>query len=127
MIRTMAKQLPDPIAHPSTVAELRLAQAELSTRDISLMHEGAAVYAAMKTGSPPSLPLSEHQRRVATHVQSLMNGSTPQHLLVPTVSRDDQIRAERDAIAFVQRDIGRQIELALHRGAEQWVLANVAA
>ena len=123
----MAKQLPDPIAHPSTVAELRLAQAELSTHDISLMHEGAAVYAAKKTGSPPSLPLSEHERRVATHVQSLMNGKTPQHLLVPAVSRDDQIRAERDAIAYVQRDLGRQMELALLREAEQWVLENAAA
>ena len=124
----MAKQIPDPvIAHPSTVAELRQAQAALTTRDRALMEEGAAVYAAMKTGSPPSFPLSEHQRRVATHVQSLMNGSTPPHLLVPAVSRDDQIRAERDAIAYVQRDLGRQVELAMHREAEQWVLENAAA
>jgi hypothetical protein len=119
----MAKQIPEPVVahHPQTVAELRLAQAALSTEDIALMHEGAAVYAAMKTGSPPSLSLSEHERRVATHIQALMNSSTPPHLLVPAVSRDDQIRAKRDAIAYVQRDLGRKLELALLREAEQWV------
>ena len=129
MIRTMAnKQLPDPIAHhPSTVAELRLAQAALAERERVLVNEGAALYAALKGGSPPSRPLSDHERRVGAHVQLLMNGSTPPSLLVPAVSRDEQIRAERDAIAYVQRDLGRQMELALHREAEQWVLENAAA
>ena len=124
----MAKQIPDPvIAHPQTIAELRQANAALTTRDRALMEEGAAIYASMKGGSAPSFPLSEHQRRVATHVQSFMNGSTPQHLLVPVVSRDDDIRAERDAIAIVQRDLGRKIELAQHRDAEQWVVDNATA
>jgi hypothetical protein len=124
----MAKQIPDPvIAHPQTIAELRQANAALTTRDRALMEEGAAIYASMKGGSAPSFPLNEHQRRVATHVQSFMNGSTPQHLLVPVVSRDDDIRAERDAIAIVQRDLGRKIELAQHRDAEQWVVDNATA
>jgi hypothetical protein len=122
----MAKQIPEPVVahHPQTVAELRLAQAALSTEDIALMREGAEIYAAMKTGSPPSFPLSEHQRRVATHVQSILNGATPQHLLLPAVSRDDQIRARRDAIAYVQRSLGRQMELALHCEAEKWVVEH---
>jgi hypothetical protein len=119
-----ANQIPDPVAHPSTVAELRQAQAPLSARRVELQTEGAALYKAMKTGSPPSFPLSEHERRVATHIQNLMNGSTPPHLLVPAVSRDDQIRAEIDAIDYVQRDLGRRLDLALHREAEQWVVDN---
>ena len=124
MIRTMAnKQLPDPIAHhPSTVAELRLAQAALAERERVLVNEGAALYAALKGGSPPSRPLSDHERRVGAHVQLLMNGSTPPSLLVPAVSRDEQIRAERDAIAYVQRGLGRQMEELALREAEQYVL-----
>jgi hypothetical protein len=122
----MAKQISEPVvAHnPTSVVELRLALATLAARDRTLSEEGRAVYAAMQTGSPASFPLSEHQRRVATHVKSLMNGSTPPNLLTPAVSRDDEIRAERDAIAFVQRDLGRKMELAMHGEAEQWVAEN---
>jgi hypothetical protein len=128
MIRTMAKQTTEPVVanNPTTVAELRLASAALNTHDRTLMEEAAAIYKAMKTGSPQSFQMSEHQRRVASHVQSL-TGATPQHLLVPAVSRDDEIRAQRDAIALVQRDFGRKIELALHRDAEKWVLENATA
>jgi hypothetical protein len=53
-----------------------------------------------------------------------MNGSTPPQLLVPAVSRDEQIRAELDAIAYVERHLGRQQELAADREAEQWVVQN---
>jgi hypothetical protein len=68
--------------------------------------------------------LSDHERRVTAHIQLLMNGSTPQHLLVPVVSRDEQIRAELDAIAFVVRDLGRQEELAREREDQQWIVEH---
>jgi hypothetical protein len=122
----MAKQIPEPVVahHPQTVAELRLAQAALAERRRVLQNEGAANYTAMTAGSPPSRPLSDHERRVTAHVQLLMNGSTPPQLLVPAVSRDEQIRAELDAIAYVERHLGRQQELAADREAEQWVVQN---
>lgn len=105
-----AKQITEPVVapHPKTVAEFRLAQAALGERRRTLQNEGAANYAAMKTGSPPSRPLSDHDRRVSAHVELLMNGSMPSSLLVPAVSRDDQIRAEIDAIDYVSRDLGRR-------------------
>ena len=121
------KQTPEPIAHLPTVAELRLAQAPLSARRVALQKEGAAEYIAMKSGSAPSRALSDHDRRVSDHVKLLMNGRTPPSLLVPAVSREEQRRAEIDAIDYVERDLGRQMELALHREAEQWVLENAAA
>jgi hypothetical protein len=124
-----AKQITEPVVahHPTTVAEFRQAQAALVERMRTLQNEGAANYAAMKTGSPPSRPLSDHDRRVSAHVELLMNGSTPPHLLVPPISRDDQIRAEIDAIDYVSRDLGRRQELAQYREAEQWVLENATA
>lgn len=102
----MAKQITEPVVahHPRSVAEIRQTQAALSERDIALMNEGAAVYKAIGNGLP-SRPMSDHDRQVAAHIKLMMNGSTPPHLLVPAVSRDEQIRAERDAIAYVQRDL----------------------
>lgn len=116
------QQQPEAIAHGlQTVAEIRAARLKLFERQRALQAEGAANYAAMKAGSPPTQPLTDHQRRVAGHVQLLMNGSTPASLLAPAVSRDDQIRAELDAIAFVDRDLGRQEEIAREREAGAWV------
>jgi hypothetical protein len=119
-----SKQTSDPIAHPQTVAELRQAQAALSARRVALQTEGAAEYAAMKGGSAPSRALSDHERRVGDHIKLLMNGSTPQHLLVPTVSREEQRRAEMDAIDYVQRNLSRRMDELSLRDAEQWVVDN---
>ena len=130
MIRTM-KQQPTPTPtvaahHPVTVAEFRQTRRELSEHQRALQDEGAANYRAMTTGSPPSRPLSDHDRRVAGHIQHLLNGKTPPGLLVPAVSRDEQIRAELDAIAYVDRHLGRQEELALQSEAERYALEHAA-
>ena len=109
---------------PSTVAEIRQTIVALFERERALQNEGHANWKAMQAGSPPSRPLSDHDRRVGAHIQLMMNGSTPSHLLVPAVSRDEQIRAELDAIAYVSRDLNRKMELARHREAEQWALDN---
>src|SRR6266576_762364 len=109
----MTKQPPGPaIAHPTTVAEIRQTRLALFERQRALQNEGAANFNAMKSGSPPSRPLSDHERRVSAHIQLLMNGSTPPQLLIPAVSRDAQILAELDAIAYVERDLSRQEERA---------------
>jgi hypothetical protein len=122
------KQSGDPVIahHPTTVAEIRQTKHGLLERESALRNEGAASWKAMQAGSPPSRPLSDHERRVTAHIQLLMNGSTPAHLLVPPVSRDEQIRAELDAIAYVVRDLGRQEEDAQEREAQQWVIATDA-
>lgn len=117
------KQTNGPIAHhPTTVAEIRQTRLALYERSRALQDEGAASWKAMQAGAPPSRPLSDHDRRVNAHIQQLMNGSTPSHLLVPAVSRDEQIRAELDAIAYVDRELGRQLEDAQHHETEQWVV-----
>jgi hypothetical protein len=120
------KQTNDPVIahHPSTVAEISQAMAALAEHRRVLRNEGAANCAAITAGSPPARALSDHERRVGVHVQLLMNGSTPASLLVPAVSRDEQIRAELDAIDFVERDLGRRQALAQEREAEQWVVQN---
>jgi hypothetical protein len=124
-VASMSKQPNEPvIGHPSTSTEIRQALRELAARELVLVNEGAENYRAMQAGNAPSRPLSDHERRVTAHIQKLMNGSTPPHLLVPAVSRDEQIRAERDAIAFVARNLARQQELARYREAEQWVSDN---
>jgi hypothetical protein len=120
------KQDPVIAHHPSTRAEFQQMRAALFERKRTLQNEGAANYAAMKSGSPPSRPLSDHERRVTAHIQLLMNGSTPPHLLMPAATRDEQIRSEIDAIDFVERDLGRQEELVLQREAEQWVFEHAA-
>jgi hypothetical protein len=122
----MSKQANQPVIghHPPTAAEIRRVQKDLAARDRELQNEGAENYRALLAGTAPSRPLSDHDRRVTAHIQKLMNGSTPSHLLVPAVSRDDQIRAERDAIAFVTRDLVRQEDLARYSEAETWVAEN---
>jgi hypothetical protein len=125
MVATMSNQPNQPIiGHPKTAAEIRQALRLLADRDRVLTSEGADIYRAMQKGDPLPQPLSDHQRRVTGHIQSMMNGSTPAHLLAPAVSRDDQIRAERDAIAFVSRELCRKAEQATHDEAELWVVEN---
>jgi len=75
-------------------------------------------------GSAPSRALSDHERRVGEHVKLLMNGSTPPDLLVPPVSREEQRRAEMDAIDYVQRNLARQADELSLRDAEKWVVDN---
>jgi hypothetical protein len=119
----MSKQQNQPvISHPSTAAEIRQVQRDLMARALELQNEGAKNYRALQAGTAPSRPISDHERRVTAHIQKLMNGSTPSHLLAPAVSRDEQIRAELDAIAFVSRDLARQEELTRYSEAETWVV-----
>jgi hypothetical protein len=123
----MSKQPPIPDIghhHPSTVAEIRQVQAGLSARTRELHNEGAANYRAALAGTAPPRALSDHERRVTAHIQKLLNGSTPSHLLVPAVSRDEQIRAELDAIAFVSKDLSRREEQARYDEAGTWVSEN---
>jgi hypothetical protein len=110
--------------HPVTLAEIRRAQRDLVARALELRTEGAANYRALQSGTAPSRPLSDHERRVTAHIQKMMNGSTPAHLLAPAVSRDDQIRAELDAIDFVSRDLARREEQVRYDEAEKWVSDN---
>jgi hypothetical protein len=114
-----------PVAGASA-ADIGRTMLALFDRERALMEEGAANYAAMQAGSPPTRPISDHERRVTAHIQLLMNGSTPPELLMPAVSRDDQIRAELDAISYVRRQLSRQQELALYSEAEQWANENAA-
>jgi hypothetical protein len=122
----MVSKQPQPVIgqHPSTVAEIRQARRELMARERELRNEGAENYRALQAGTAPSRPLSDHERRVTAHIQKLMNGSTPAHLLAPAVSRDEQIRAELDAITFVDRDLGRREEQSRYDEAETWVTEN---
>src|SRR6266480_3730396 len=127
MIRSMvAKQSSEPVVvhHPSTVAEIRQARRALFERQRALQNEGAADYKAIQAGAQPSRPLSDHEHRVKAHIQLMMNGSTPPNLLVPPVSRDEQRRAELDAITFVDRDLGRQEENAREREDQQWIVEH---
>jgi hypothetical protein len=119
---TMSKQPNQPsIGHPSTAAEITRVLRNIADRDVALTSEARQDWLAQQAGTARSRPLSDHERRVTGHIQLLMNGSTPQHLLVPAVSREEQIRAERDAIAFVSKHRSQQLELARSREAEQWV------
>ena len=125
-VASMSKQPNEPVIghHPSTVAEIRKVRRDIGVSDRDLQTEGAENYRALQAGTAPSRPLSDHERRVTAHIHKMMNGSTPSHLLMPAVSRDDQIRAERAAIAFVDRDLARQEELARYSEAETWVAEN---
>jgi hypothetical protein len=127
MESTMAKHTTsEPVIghHPVTLAEIRQARRELMARERDLQNEGAENYRALQAGTAQSRPLSDHERRVTAHIQKMMNGATPAHLLWPAVSRDDQIRAELDAIHFVDRDLGRREEQARYDEAETWVAEN---
>ncbi|MGY4499165.1 hypothetical protein ACVWYH_003096 [Bradyrhizobium sp. GM24.11] len=121
MPQSMAKQPDvDKRAHPTTSVEFRQARAALSVRERELQNEGAALYAAIQKGSPPPRPLTDHEARVREHIKTLLNGATPSHLLAPVASRDEQIRAEIDAIRFADRHWGKLEEEAAQREAQQF-------
>jgi len=112
------------IRHPMTVAEIQDAEREIAALDLQLLQEAREVYEALRKGGPPALPLSEHDRRVGKHLQKYMNGATPARLLDANVSRDAEIRAHRDALQIVLRDLARRKELASYAEAEKWVADN---
>jgi hypothetical protein len=127
MVATMSKQQSNEqpvIGHPSTVAEIGEAEREIVALDLQLMEEAREVYEAWRKGGPPALPLSEHDRRVGKHLQKYMNGATPARLLEANVSRDAEIRAHRDALQIVLRDLARRKETASYAEAEKWVANN---
>ena len=70
------------------------------------------------------MPVTEHDRRVGKHLQKYLNGATPAHLLDTHVSRDAEIRAHRDALEIVRRDLARRKESASYAEAEKWVADN---
>src|SRR5260221_12727663 len=111
----------DALHHPSTVAEIREVEREIVALDLQLLQEAQEVYEAGRKGGPPALPLSEHDRRVGKHLQKYMNGATPARLLEANVSRDAEIRAHRDALQIVLRDLARRKESASYAEAEKWV------
>jgi hypothetical protein len=120
----MSKQhiTPDAWRHPSTVAEIDAATREIAALDLQLQQEGQELYAVMRKGGPPAAPLSEHDRRVGKHLEKYMNGATPARLLDANVSRDAEIRAHRDALRIVLRDLARRKELASYVEAEKWAV-----
>ncbi len=107
-----------------TVAELQQVQASIKEAVAALHSEGHANYKAMMAGAPPARPLTQHERRVAGRVQSMMNGSTPKHLLGPAVTRDDQIRADLEAYQIVSREVIKLTEDARLLEADQFVSEN---
>jgi hypothetical protein len=115
------------IGHPSTVAEIQEAEREIVALDLRLLKEAQEVYGAWQKGGPPALPLSEHDRRVGKHLQKYMNGATPARLLEANVSRDAEIRAHREALQIVLRDLARRKELARYAEAETWAADNAKA
>jgi hypothetical protein len=121
----MAKQIDETDAHHQlSTADIRQKRLELTEHQRALQSEGAALYLARKGGPPPSMPLTDHDRRVSAHIRRFLNGSTPSQVLVPDVSRDEEIAAELAAIRFVDAELGRQYENALAREAEEWVRKN---
>ena len=122
----MAKQINDPIIphRPMTIAEIRQLQATIREAELSLQNEGHANFKAMIAGAPPPRPLTDHERRVAGRVQSMMNGATPPRFLEPAITRDDQIRADVEAFRIVSRELSKQEDDARQREAEQFVSDN---
>lgn len=110
--------------HPSTVAEIQDAEREIAALDLQLLDEAREIYEASRKGGPPALPLSEHDQRVGKYLQKYMNGATPGHLLQANVSRDAEIRAHREALQIVLRDLARRKELLSYAEAEKWVADN---
>jgi hypothetical protein len=122
----MASKQTEPVIghHPSTVAEIQDVEREIAALDLQLLEEAREVYEALRKGASPALPLSEHDRRVGKYLQKYMNGATPARLLEANVSRDVEIRAHRDALQIVLRDLARRKELARYAEAEKWVANN---
>ena len=121
-----SKQTIDPIIphRQMTVAELRRTQASINEAVLALQNEGHANYKSMMAGAPPARPLTDHERRVACRVQSMMNGQTPKYLLEPAITRDDQIRADLEAYRIVSRELSKQEDDARLREADQLVADN---
>jgi hypothetical protein len=119
----MAKQIDDAAHHPST-ADIRQKRSQLFESQRALREEGAKLYAGRKGASPPTLPVTDHDRRVAAHIHRMLNGSTPKQVLEPSALREEEIGAELAAIAYVDRELGKQQEAALEREALQWVDEN---
>ena len=124
----MSKQqiTPDAGHHvPMTVAEIDDVEREIAALDLQLLDEARKIYEAMRKGGAPAMPLSEHDRRVGKHLQKYLNGATPAHLLDGAgISRDAEIRAHRDALQIVRRDLAKRKESARYAEAEQWVIEN---
>jgi hypothetical protein len=120
------KQTSDPIIphRQMTAAELRRAQLSINDAIRELQNEGHANYKAMAAGKPPARPLTEHERRVACRVQSMMNGATPPRFLEPAITRDDQIRADLEAYQIVTRELSKLEEEARLREADRLVADN---
>jgi hypothetical protein len=112
------------IGHPSTVAEITVVEREIAALDLDLLEEAREIYEASRKGGAPALPLSEHERRVGKYLQKYMNGATPAHLLEASISRDAEIRAHRDALQIILRNLARQKESLSYAEAEKWVTAN---
>ena len=112
--------------HPRTTADIRAARRKLSERERELQQEGAAIYAAMLKGTPPPRPLTEFEVRVRDEVKVLMNGATPPQLLKmgDASSRDDQIRAQLEAIKIIDRHLAKEEDIAREREAAQYVVDN---
>src|SRR3954447_6839058 len=110
--------------HLSTVAEIQDAERQIAALEIELVQEGREIYDAMRKGGPPAMPLTEHDRRVGRHLENYMNGATPARFLEANVSRDAEIRAHRDALQIVRRDLARRKESASYSEAEKWVADN---
>jgi hypothetical protein len=119
----MSKQpiTPDSGHHPSTVAEIQDVEREITALDLTLLEEAREIYEASRKGGAPALALTEHDRRVGKYLQKYMNGATPAHLLEANVSREAEIRAHRDALQIVLRNLARQKESLSYAEAEKWV------
>ncbi|MGY3443701.1 hypothetical protein [Bradyrhizobium sp. USDA 4473] len=118
----MAKQT-DPVInkHPTTTAEIHQVRVALTAREQALIAEGQRNFEAARKGMPPPRALSEHEIRVRDHIKNLLNGATPQHLIGPVdASRDEQIRAELEAIRLADRYWANQYEDARDREAQQY-------
>ena len=108
----------------STVAEISAAEQEIVALDLQLLEEARELYQAQRKGGPPALPISEHDRRVGKYLKKYLNGSTPARLLDSNVSRDAEIRAHRDALQIVLRDLASRKESLHFAEVEQWVADN---
>lgn len=118
------KHVPDRIdRHPAPIA-IRAEMQRLAKRCSEVAREAADLYAARESGGVPEPVISDRSRAIATHIEGLLNGSTPQHLKLPTVGREDALLAERDAIVIVQKILARRYEDALDKSAEQWVASH---
>ncbi|WP_409188598.1 hypothetical protein [Bradyrhizobium sp. RDM4] len=114
--------------HPETSAEIRAVRSTLAEHDRALMNEDAGIYRASLKGLPPPRPLTEHECLVRDHLKALLNGATPSHFLGGSdVSRLQQIRANREAIAIADKHWAKHEDEAREREAQEYVNANAAA